>query len=118
MLRRGFDVHGNIVQKPLAEKIFNDFRPIAVGIQFHQQPELLYFFEKNGQIRLQRRFSAGDADAGEDAAPFGKHLQNFRLVKLRKPGGMEDKVSVLAERTAEIAAARKNGGRHVAGIVQ
>ena len=115
---RGFDVHGDIIQKPFPGEAFQYLWKVAVGIQLDQISHLLYFFQKDGKIRLKGGFSPGDAYAGKDPFPFLEEAQDLFLIKERKLPGMQDKIPVLTEGTAEIAAARENGSRYTAGKIQ
>ena len=69
-LRAVLDVHRHIVKNAITKKPLQHSGIGAVGIQFYGVTKLAEFFKKPWQLRLQRRLSAGDADAVQLALPL------------------------------------------------
>ena len=101
--RQVFNIHGSVIQKVFFQQVFKHFRPGPVGVQLYQESQIFYLSDKIRKIRLQRGFSACDADAFQNPFSPGKKCKDIFLGINRGISGRE-KLAVMAVGAAEITA--------------
>ena len=108
ILRTGFDIDSSHLDEIFFCKIFQNFWLRSVCVKFDRISHLADFNNKIFKVCTQCRFPAGNTDPFQNPGPLFEKTQNFFLRNLRLLGRMQHQRTVLAERTAEIAAAKKD----------
>ena len=90
----------------------------AVGVELDEIAQLLDGADQLRKLRFQGGFAAGDTDAVQHPPPFFQEGEDVILRNHRFFIRTENQTSVLAEGTAEIAAAKKDCRGSIAGIIQ
>ena len=122
-VRRVFDVHGDGIDQPPGDQLFEPRRQTSVGVELDGIAELLDAAQKRFQPLLQQRFAAGYADAVENARPLAEKSQNLvcgnrgRRADRRNAGPVR-KGGVVAERTGKVTAVGEHGAGDFARIVE
>ena len=117
VLRPGFDIHCDIVDKPLLQQRAKAVGMQTVRIEFDRIAERLDASEQVAKILPQRRFAARKRDAVEQAFAFIQKRQQLLLVhnRLRSP---VDQFRIVTERTIQIASAEKHCTRNASRIIE
>jgi len=106
---RVFHVHGDIIDKAAVDNIFELHGKKAVGVNFNRKAHVLDLPAEEGQILLQHRLTAGDADALQRMLSLFQKSKDLLFGYDGEARGMEHQISVMAEGTAQITTAGKNG---------
>ena len=118
IIRTGLDIYGCLLNQSAFGQMLQNGRTSSVGIQFDGIPEGMYFADKIFQIRSKGRFSAGNTDAVQNSAAFFQEREHFFFRDHWFICRMQYKRTVLAERTAEIAASQKDRSGYPSWIIQ
>ena len=105
---RILNVHRGVIDQPRFDHSAQHVGAVAVGVQLDGEAEGADLLGERGQVLVQRRLAAGDADAVKDAGPLLQEREERLLGHLRLACAGQNERAVLAEGTAEIAAAQKD----------
>lgn len=115
---RILDVHRHIIDEACLHDGPEPVRERAVRVELYRVAESPHVTQKVFQTGLQKRFSAGDADAVEHTAPLfqvGEHFAFRNLVRERRP---QHEGSIVAEGAAKIAPSGKNGAGYLFRVIE
>ena len=106
--KRGFDIHGDIVEEGLPDEFLQSLRIAPVRVELHGQSEPLNFGDKRRQIVVQRRLPACYDYSLQPTPARAKKTKDFFSRNFGRVARGIYKLGIMAIRASEIAAARKD----------
>jgi len=113
-----FDIHGDVIQDVVAEKVLQNIGTAAVGIQFYGIAQGFNLMTQGKQAFLKGGLTARDHDTVQKTPAVFEHFKNFYIfygMVISK--GLTNQIGIMAVRAPEIAAPKKKDATDHSGIV-
>lgn len=116
---RIFDIHRNLVAKPLGNDARKALRVGAVGVKFDLiVADVAHAAKKILKIGLKKGLTAADGDSVKYALAFAEMREDLVGAVALGPAGIENERRIVAEGTAKVASARKDRAGSQPGVIE